>query len=160
MRINVIGDCHSAKALRGYLSESGYALSDFMPRYTFQIEENPLAVLHAKEILFDSIDCDLEDRVFRRVRELTAIHIRVQTAGGNQSDKTLRIVVPPDNEARRAVELGSFRGIEELSGRGLQDAQNWEENVDSVIREHRADLDRLEREVRSRRKTPWYRRLL
>jgi hypothetical protein len=110
MRIRVLGECDTAKAVRGLLSQAGYLLSDGRANYTVHLEEVP----GASRIVFDSIDCELERRIFRHTRDLIGQPIAMQTAGGIQRDDEIRIVLPARGSERHAVELGILRGMLDL----------------------------------------------
>ncbi len=47
--------------------------------------------------------------------------IEIHTAGGVASDREVRIVVPPVEEERRAVEVSVFRALLEISGQTGRD---------------------------------------
>ena len=53
----------------------------------------------------------------------TSTPIEIHTAGGVESDREVRIVVPPVEQERRAVEIAVFRALLEISG---QDAAGSE----------------------------------
>ncbi len=129
MRIKVIGDCDSARALRGLLRKAGFAVTEFLPAglvtelpsggYVVYIEESPESS-GLKNILFDSVDSELEANILRHVTQLTPHPVVVDRPGGVvHSDREIRIVVPKcvageegrhDREAT-AVEFGVLRGL-------------------------------------------------
>ena len=111
MRIHIQGDCPTAKALRGYLARHDFHLTDFAPDLTVRIEENAEAVRPA----LDSIHCELEQTILRHLRAQTATPIEIHTAGGVESDHKVRIVVPPDERERHAIETAVFRALLEIS---------------------------------------------
>ncbi len=73
MRIKVIGDGPSARALRGLLRKAGFAVTEFLPAdvvtelpsggYVVYVEESA----DARNILFDSVDSELEANILRHV---------------------------------------------------------------------------------------------
>ena len=84
MRIKVIGDCDSARSLRGLLRKAGFAVTEFLPAqlvtelpsggYVIYIEESAINLADAeagKNILFDSVDSELEANILRHVTQLT-----------------------------------------------------------------------------------------
>jgi RNA-binding protein YlmH len=112
VRILVTGDCPTAKAVRGYLARHDFHLTDHDADLTVRIEENT-AVLRP---LVDSIHCELDQAILRHLRKQTATPIELHTAGGVESDRVVRIVVPPNEQERRAVEISVFRALLEISG--------------------------------------------
>ena len=111
MRVDVQGDCPSAKALRGYLARHDFHLTGRWPDFTVRIEEQD----GVANLLLDSIDSELEQAILRHVRKHTATPIEIRTAGGVASDREVRIVLPPDEAERRAVEIGVFRALLDIS---------------------------------------------
>jgi hypothetical protein len=112
MRLLIAGETATAKALRGQLARKDCHLTAYYPHLTIRIEEQPGAV----RPLLDSVDGELERAILRH-RKQTVTPIEIQTAGGVQSDREIRIVLPPTDEERRAVEEGVFRALLELSNR-------------------------------------------
>jgi hypothetical protein len=112
MRVLILGECPSAKVLRGYLARHDFHLTSYQPDLTVRIEEQADAV----RPLLDSIHCELEQAILRHLRKQTATPIEIHTAGGVESDREVRIVVPPGEQERRAVEIGVFRALLEISG--------------------------------------------
>ena len=106
MRIRVLGDCLSARALRGDLSRAGFAVTDTGARYTLHIEEG-----YAGEILVDSIDGQIDRAITEHLRALTTTPIKVQTAGGIQSEFEIRMSVPPDQAEQANIEKAILRGL-------------------------------------------------
>lgn len=124
MRIHVAGDCPAAKTLRGYLARHDFHLTDYQPDFTIRIEEQ---ASQARPVL-DSIHCELEQAILRHMRKQTPTPIEIHTAGGVASDREVRIVVPPVEGERRAVEVGVFRALLEVSkqaGDGARRAGPW-----------------------------------
>ena len=137
MRIKVIGDCDSARALRGLLRKAGFAVTEFLPAqlvtelpsggYVIYIEESAINLADAeagKNILFDSVDSELEANILRHVTQLTPHPVVVDRPGGAvHSDREIRIVVPKslaagDGHGREAtaVEFGVLRGLMDTVG--------------------------------------------
>lgn len=111
MRVRVIGDMDAAAVLRGYLVKDGtvalWKEGDPPPDCTVTLESG-------EGFYFDSIDCPLEDSIFRHVRDLAQSHIEIRTKGGVQSDNAIRIVFPASES--RAIELGVLRGFADFAG--------------------------------------------
>jgi hypothetical protein len=118
MRIQVLGECSTAKAIRGYLSKHDFNLTHFQPDFTVHVDEQADAVRPA----LDSVGSDLEHAILRHLRKQTSTPVEIHTAGGVQSDHKVRIVVPPVESERRAVEIAVFRALLELSQQALQPA--------------------------------------
>lgn len=113
MRINVVGGCPSAIALRGDLALAGYYVTDQYPRYTFFLEEEDIRA----SILVDSIDCALDDAIVRRIRrEAPDIPLEIQTQDGIQSEQAIRIVLPKSERIRKAVETAALRAVGDMLG--------------------------------------------
>jgi len=113
MRVKITGDSDCACALRGYLQRAGdVALTKegdgIRPDFEVIVEES-----RTGRFYFDSVDCELERHLFRRVRDLSEKPIAFETAGGIRRDDTVRIVFPP-SEAR-AVELGVQMGFADMA---------------------------------------------
>ena len=121
MRVLVSGDCPTAKALRGNLARHDFHLTGHFPDFTIWIEEQP----GLERPLLDSVDSELEQAVLRHLRKQTATPVEIQTAGGIESDREVRIVVPPIEAERRAVEVGVFRALLELSGQAETAGKSW-----------------------------------
>jgi hypothetical protein len=109
MRVSVKGDSGTAASLRGLLLRTGVVfVTDERADYVIHIEQG----LHAGHILLDSVDSDLEYNILSKVRTLTSMPVTIQTAGGIQSDRECRIVLPFSHDAAaRAVEVGVMRGV-------------------------------------------------
>jgi hypothetical protein len=108
MRIRIAGDHEAARVLRSYLAKAGYALTESKSAdYTVFLEEHG-----SPQIVFDSVDSELESRILRHVRDLTVTPISIWTAGGIQSGREIRISFPPGDS--RAVETGTLRAFLEL----------------------------------------------
>jgi len=112
MRVLIAGDCPTAKALRGLLARHDFHLTAHHPHLTIRIEELP----GAARPRLDSVDGELELAILRHLRRETATPIEVHTAGGVQSDREVRMVVPPVEQERHAAEVAIFRALLELSG--------------------------------------------
>src|SRR2546421_2261617 len=104
MRVHIQGECASAKALRGLLRRHDFHLSEYHPDWTIQIDEAE----SAGAPILDSVDCELEAGILRHLRKLTSAHVVLQTAGGIQHDRAVRIVVPALDVERKAVEIAVF----------------------------------------------------
>lgn len=112
MRVNVTGSADSAKALTGTLSAAGFLVSDFMPSYTVIVED---AEEGEGVIKVDSVHCALDSFLVRHLRPLTATPVLLQTAGGIQTDNTIRIYVPRRDLDRKAVETAVLRALLEIT---------------------------------------------
>ncbi len=120
MRIKIIGDCESARALRGLLRKAGFAVVEFLPAevvaalpgggYVVEIEEGEAG---RPGIYFDSIDSELEANILRHTAALSPLPVTVDRPGGKvRSDREIRIVVPAGNvREQAAVEYGVLRGL-------------------------------------------------
>jgi hypothetical protein len=111
MRVLIAGDCVTAKALRGYLARHDFHLTSHAPDFVVRIEEQTGAV----RPLIAAFPGDLEQAILRHLRKQTATPIEIQTAGGAE-DRAVRIIVPPQEGERRAVEVSVFRALLEVSG--------------------------------------------
>lgn len=114
MRIKVTGSCISADALRSYLQHKniGYAVTEFMPDYTIFLDEGAVD----STIVADSIDCELERNIVNCISALTPTPVQLSRAGGVRRDDQIRITIPPDDQARYAVERGILRGLLKTTG--------------------------------------------
>jgi hypothetical protein len=111
MRVLIDGDCVTAKALRGYLARHDFYLTSHAPDFTVRIEEQPGAV----RPLIAGIPGELEHAILRHLRKQTATPIELHPATGGET-RAVRIVVPPHEDERRAVEVSVFRALLEVSG--------------------------------------------
>ena len=121
MRVLIAGDGPTAKALRGQLARHDFHLTSNHPHWTIRIEEVP----DAKQPVLDSVDGELERAILRHLRRQTSTPIEIHTAGGVESGEEVRIVVPPVEEERRAVEVAAFRALLELSGQNGMARKPW-----------------------------------
>ena len=112
MRILIAGDNPTAKALRGYLARHDFHLTSHAPDYTVRIDENPSAVRPSLE----SVHSELEQAILRHLRKQTVTPIEIHHASGVASGREVRIVAPPAEEERRAIEVAVFRALLEISG--------------------------------------------
>ena len=111
MRIQVTGDCPTAKALRGYLRKHDFHLTGHAADWTVHIDEREDAIRPA----LDSSGGELERAILHHLRAQSAGPIEIHTNGTVSSEREIRIVVPPGEEDRKAVEIGVFRGLLELA---------------------------------------------
>jgi hypothetical protein len=129
MRVKVIGECDSARALRGLLRQAGFAVVEFLPAdvvkfapvagYVVTIEEGAHSVpgKGSLGIYIDSSDCPLERNVLRHISQLTKRPVLLDRQGGKvHSDSEIRIIVPGDADAQQAVEFGVLRGLLDTAG--------------------------------------------
>jgi hypothetical protein len=119
VRILVAGDCPTAKALRGHLARHDFHLTEHDADLTVRIEEDAGAI----RPVVDSVPCEMDQAILRHLRKQTVTPIELHTAGGVESDRVVRIVVPPIEEERRAVEISVFRALLEISGQRDQAAR-------------------------------------
>lgn len=119
MRIRVQGEGTAAGSLRAMLQKAGYALTTVLAAYTIHIEQR------GAEIIIDGVDSELERTIVNNIAELTNRHIVLQRAGGIQSDKEIRVVVPMDETVSYAVERGILRGLMQTSGHGRKRHHFW-----------------------------------
>jgi hypothetical protein len=124
MRIKIIGESDTAKALRGLLRKAGFAVCEFLPAevvmhapdagYAITIEEGE----HSGWIHLDSVDSELEAAVFKHITQLSPHPVSVDRPGGVvHSERELRIIAPAGDAAQaQAVEYGVLRGLLELLG--------------------------------------------
>jgi hypothetical protein len=111
MRIQVTGECPTAKALRGYLRKHDFHVTGHHPDWVVHIEEPEGAT---KPVL-DSAGGKLEQAILRHLRKQTASAIEIHTARTVSSQREIRILVPPGEADRKAVETGVFRGLLEIA---------------------------------------------
>ena len=116
MRINVTGECPTAKAVRGYLSKHDFHLTDHDPDWTIHIEEPEGATRPA----LDSHGGELEQAILRHLRKQLVTAVEVHTGRTVSSDREIRILVPGTEPDRKAVETGVFRGLLELAKQEAQ----------------------------------------
>lgn len=115
MRICVTGECPAAKAVRGYLCRHDFYLTDHSPDWTVHIEESADAV----RLTLDSTGGELEQALLRHIRKQTASAIELHTARLVSSEREIRILAPPSEADRKAVETGVFRGLLEIAKQDL-----------------------------------------
>lgn len=115
MRVLILGDSPAAKALRGHLARHDFHLTSYQPDATVRIEEQ----LDAVHPMLDGIHCELEQAILRHLRKQTATPIEIHTAGGVESDREVRIVVPATDKERCAVEVAVFRALLDISGQSF-----------------------------------------
>lgn len=117
MRITVVGENDCARALRGLLLRAKIPAGATAWPWCYVVALEMHA--GAEYIEFDSVDCELEQRILRHVTSLSHQPVLLNRPGGEvHSDREIRIVVParpaggPDDERlQAAVERGVLRGI-------------------------------------------------
>jgi len=119
MRVLIAGDCPTAKALRGYLARHDFHLTGHAPDLTVTIEEQSGAVRPQ----IDGIPGELEQAILRHLRKQTSMPVEIHTGIGVKSDRTVRIVLPPNEGERRAVEISVFRALLAISGQ--REKRRW-----------------------------------
>jgi hypothetical protein len=111
MRIHITGECPTAKTLRGYLRKHDFHVTGHEPDWVVHIEEPEGATRPA----LDSVGGELEQAILRHLRKQTASVIEVHTARTVSSEREIRVLVPPNEMDRKAVETGVFRGLLEIA---------------------------------------------
>ena len=132
MRINVTGDCPTAKAIRGYLGKYDFHLTDHEPDWTIHIEE-PGGTPRPS---VDGVGGELEQAILgggyvpitvtRHLRKQMATTVEIETGRTVSSEREIRVLVPSNDPDRRAVEIGVFRGLLEMSGSKPQQTRWWQ----------------------------------
>jgi len=162
MRIKVLGECESARALRGLLRKAGFAVTDSLPAagplagYTIIVEESD----QSGWIHVDSVDCELEAAILRHITKLSPHPVSLDRPGGQvHSEREVRIVVPAGNQAQQlAVEFGVLRGLLEVCGPKPSDAAEARsaQRMGAVVSAAKTDPSA---EGHSAREGTWWRRL-
>jgi hypothetical protein len=111
MRIHITGECPTAKTLRGYLRKHDFHVTGHEPDWVVHIEEPEGATRPA----LDGVGGELEQAILRHLRKQTASAIEVHTARTVSSEREIRVLVPPNEMDRKAVETGVFRGLLEIA---------------------------------------------
>ncbi len=122
MRINVTGDCPTAKAIRGYLGKYDFHLTDHEPDWTIHIEE-PGGTPRPS---VDGVGGELEQAILRHLRKQMATTVEIETGRTVSSEREIRVLVPSNDLDRRAVEIGVFRGLLEMSASKPQQTRWWQ----------------------------------
>ena len=122
MRINVTGDCSTAKAIRGYLGKYDFHLTDHEPDWTIHIEELGGTLRPS----LDGLGGELEQAILRHLRKQMATTVEIETGRTVSSEREIRVLVPSSEPDRRAVEIGVFRGLLEMSGSKPQQTRWWQ----------------------------------
>lgn len=119
MRIKIIGECNSAKVLRGYLRMAGVCVTDVLPpaaaNFILRIEEGPQDL-----IICDSVPSELEKHVLEILHEFLSKlpnkpDVQLRRSGGQvRGDRELLLIVPAadplqQDAAERAAYLGLLR---------------------------------------------------
>ena len=116
MRINVTGECGTAKAVRGYLSKYDFHLTDHAPDWTIHIEEPE----GASKPALDGHGGELEQAILRHLRKQVATAVEIHPGRTVSSDREIRILVPGTEPDRKAVETGVFRGLLEIAKQDVE----------------------------------------
>ena len=111
MRIHVTGECPTAKALRGYLRKHDFHVTGYQPDWIVHIEEPE----GATQPVLDSAGGELEQAILRHLRKQTASAIQIHTSRTVSSEREIRVLVPPGEADRKAIETGVFRGLLEIA---------------------------------------------
>lgn len=123
MRVTVMGECDSARALRGLLRKAGFAVSEGEePILTVGPQAGYVITIKETEdsgwIQLDSVDCELEAAILRHITKLSPHPVVVDRPGGEvHSDHEMRVLVPANSAVQGlAVEFGVLRGLLEVAG--------------------------------------------
>ncbi|MBM3813446.1 MAG: hypothetical protein FJW20_17630 [Acidimicrobiia bacterium] len=106
MRIQVKGECPSAKAVRTGLAAEGFAVSDWFPTYKIHIGETEGAIPEV-----DGVDCELERQVVNSIATIAGTDVLLRRPGGVRSDQEIRILIPRNQEMAAAVEQAAIKGF-------------------------------------------------
>ena len=120
MRVRIVGDCPTAKALRGQLARHDFHLTSHHPHLTIYMEEPAGAGRH----VLTSVGGELERAILHHLRRQTGTPIEIHTAGVVESD-AVRMIVPPIEEEQRAAETAAFRALLEISGQSRMAPKPW-----------------------------------
>ena len=118
MRVHIMGESPCAKVIRGYLARHDFHLTDHRPDWVVYVEERA----GVTRPVLDSVHCALDQAILRHLRKQTDSPIEIHTAGGIESDNAVRIVLPPIEAERKAVETGVFRALLELANQHSPDS--------------------------------------
>jgi len=121
MRVQIVCDCPTAKALRGQLARHDFHLTSQHPHLTIYMEEPAGAERH----VLNSMGGELERAILHHLRRQTSTPIEIHTAGGVGSDQAVRMIVPPIEEEQRAAEIAAFRALLEISGQSRMAPKPW-----------------------------------
>jgi len=105
MRIQIIGDCDSAKSLRGLLGRAGFAISDKNSFYTINLTQND----SLSYVQVDSIDCELERTIIQCIGELGVKQFLLRRDFAMPSDREITITLP--EHLSYEVEIGIMRAM-------------------------------------------------
>jgi hypothetical protein len=108
VRIQVIGDGASARALRGYLASLGYELADRRAEYTVRIEPGD-------RVTIEGLRGALAAEALHAVSELAGAPVEWRRAAAG-SDRELRVTVGA--EGADAVERGVLRALLRVTRHG------------------------------------------
>lgn len=89
MRISIVGDSISAKAIRQLLVMEGLAITDEGPQFIITIGET------VRDIpVIDGVDSELERKLINQIAKQADTCIYLQRPGGCQSDQSIEILMP------------------------------------------------------------------
>lgn len=106
MRVKVIGDNSTANTLRGYLAIAKISVVNVLPTFTIIIEESG----DRPYIVVDGVDCDLERSIVNHICD-KAPGVYLARQNGIRSARAIRVLVPPQEALKVAVEIGCLRGV-------------------------------------------------
>ena len=121
MRIQLVGDCPTAKVIRGYLRRHDFHLTDYHPDWIVHVEETEGLDTPA----LDGTGGALESIILRHLRKQTASAIEIRTARTVSSEREVRVIVPSREPERKAVETSVFRALLELAAQGPSPSRWW-----------------------------------
>ena len=121
MRIQLVGDCPTAKVIRGYLRRHDFHLTDCHPDWIVHVEEPEGLDMPA----LDGVGGALETVILRHLRKHTAGAIEIRTARTVSSEREVRVMVPSREPDRKAVETSVFRALLELAGQQPSRSRWW-----------------------------------
>jgi len=119
MRIQIQGDCESARAVRTLLGKSGLSVSENAP-------ENPLAPFYS--VMIDEPKdageyveirgqlSDLERSITSAMREVTALPVVLSPDDTSRSENRVQVILPVSQGEREGLSVGIARGIIRLVG--------------------------------------------
>ncbi len=106
MRIQVTGDCPSARAVRTGLAAEGFAVTRWFPSYEIQIEATSGAIPEV-----DGVDSELERQVVNCIAGIANTDILLRRQGEVRSDQKIRILIPQDEAKAALVEQAIIKGF-------------------------------------------------
>ncbi len=109
MRVTITGDCESKKALSGYITKSGYVVSD-SGDYTIKLNENK----YTNVVTVDSVDCEFERLILLELERQGIGIINLKRAGGVRSDNAVEVTFNPRDS--RKIEIALLNAFLKTAG--------------------------------------------